>query len=286
MSGWQGAYRGDRIWQGAILASCLVHFCLVVSGLLLLNSPLRLPQPSQAIQVSLLAPAPQVEKVTTILAEKVTVTPLFIPPPAVLEQPPVIRKVQPVISPPVKLPAQLPKPQVKPVLPAVVRSEVKPLTEIVLAKQPALERKSESSQFEPSPSSVATIPVGAPANITTVVAMTASIVTTESTGIAADEQMAIRERYLAQLRQQIERYKKYPLMARKGRQQGVVLVEFELSTQGELQSVMIKESCGKRLLDQAALRAVEAAAPFPVIPQQLLLAEASFAVPLRFVLDH
>lgn len=94
-----------------------------------------------------------------------------------------------------------------------------------------------------------------------------------------------RGNYLTLLREKIDRYKKYPLMARKSRQQGVVLVEFNLSKEGHLKDCQLKKSCGYRLLDRAALQAVKAAAPFPDVPSTIELNMTSFIVPVRFVIN-
>jgi periplasmic protein TonB len=93
------------------------------------------------------------------------------------------------------------------------------------------------------------------------------------------------DNYLTLLREKIDRYKNYPLMARKSRQQGVVLVEFNLSKEGHLKDCQLKKSCGYRLLDRAALQAVKAAAPFPDVPSTIELNMTSFIVPVRFVIN-
>lgn len=113
-------------------------------------------------------------------------------------------------------------------------------------------------------------------------------VTEELQPVSGNQDSALsgeQERYLTILRERIDRYKKYPLMARKSRQQGVVLVEFKLSKEGTLQDCQLKKSCGYRLLDRAALQAVKAAAPFPEVPSKIELYMTSFIVPVRFVID-
>lgn len=95
---------------------------------------------------------------------------------------------------------------------------------------------------------------------------------------------AQRDAYLQTLRQRIERHRDYPLLARKGRQQGNVVVRFFLDRQGGLREVAITVPCGSALLNRAALRAVSEAAPFPPLPPELDTA-TPFDVPVAFRLD-
>ncbi len=295
MLDWRGAGRVDRAWQSAVAASCLVHLCLVVSGWLLITSPHRLPKLRQVIRVSLAAP--QAKQLARVAAEK-TASPAIFRPPAVVAEPPAakLKPLQPVVSPPVKSTSPAAEPQVQkkrllavktplrePVKQLRQKPPVKPARDIVILKQTALESKPVSSQrLHSQPSAVD--PAVTTSSDSPAAAIPERIVAPEATGINEAETAAIRNHYLALLRQRIERYKKYPLLARKGHQQGVVVVEFELSSRGELQSCLLQKSCGKRLLDRAALQAVEAAAPFPDIPSQILSAETRFVVPVRFVL--
>jgi protein TonB len=49
--------------------------------------------------------------------------------------------------------------------------------------------------------------------------------------------------------------------------QGRVIIEFTILFDGRIESVRLVRSSGSILLDEEALRAVRAAAPFPPIPQ-------------------
>lgn len=82
----------------------------------------------------------------------------------------------------------------------------------------------------------------------------------------------IRDRVMAALR--------YPQMARRQGWRGEVRLEFTLLANGEVQDLKLVQSSGYPLLDRQALRAVEAAAPFP--PP---LATATITLPVQFRLE-
>lgn len=83
---------------------------------------------------------------------------------------------------------------------------------------------------------------------------------------------AIRDRVMAALR--------YPLMARRQGWSGAVKVEFTILPTGEIRSLRVVQSSGYSVLDKQALRAVEAAAPFPT-PSTA----ATITLPVNFQLD-
>ena len=106
--------------------------------------------------------------------------------------------------------------------------------------------------------------------------------------VRAEPAAATRNAYQEMLRQRIERYKIYPRMARRGNQQGTARIFFALDRQGRLTGCRLEQSSGHRLLDQAAMKAVRAGAPYPPLPEELLpqSAEASFVIPVTFVLER
>lgn len=273
------AGRSDRIWQGAILTSCLVHFCIVAVGWMLISKPDRLIELKDSIRVSLIKPQP-------------------VEPPA-KEAPPQIQPPSPVVK---KQPLPIVITQAQPTLPekTVVKASQKlkpePAPMLAAANEPSPSPKAsptKATTVDPAavpPASPAksaevltTLPLSHPASIK----LNSMAATIEGSTKSSDKTIAsIRDSYLQRLRERIDHYKRYPLMARKGRQQGVVLVEFELSAAGHLENRQVHESCGHRLLDRAALQAVATAAPFPEVPPQIELIETSFIVPVRFVLSR
>jgi periplasmic protein TonB len=77
---------------------------------------------------------------------------------------------------------------------------------------------------------------------------------------------------------------KYPLSARKSKQQGVVLLEVRVSTDGRPKSVGIQKSSGVEALDVAALEAVKS---WQFVPARRgsSVVEASVIVPIEFKLN-
>ena len=89
--------------------------------------------------------------------------------------------------------------------------------------------------------------------------------------------------YLAAIRARIAAAKRYPMMAERRRIQGEVLVSFRLSFNGLLLGEPeVAGSSGSNLLDEAAVRAVKRAAPFPRFPGPI---DEMFTEPLSVELD-
>jgi protein TonB len=94
----------------------------------------------------------------------------------------------------------------------------------------------------------------------------------------------IRAAYQKQLRELIERHKQYPLLARRGRQQGQVVVEFDINRTGELSSARVARSSGHSLLDRSALKAVHAVGRFPE-PPAMLQENRRYQISISFLLE-
>ena len=90
---------------------------------------------------------------------------------------------------------------------------------------------------------------------------------------------AAASNYPGKVRSKLQRALRYPAKAERKKIRGVVQVSFALSSNGALNSVRIAKSSGSPILDQAALKAVERAAPFPASPQG---AKSTFIIPLDF----
>jgi protein TonB len=69
----------------------------------------------------------------------------------------------------------------------------------------------------------------------------------------------------------------YPPQARRAGIQGVAEVNFTIHIDGTVSGVMVKVTSGQEILDQAAIEAVHAAAPFPSPP-----VPARIAIPIAF----
>lgn len=77
----------------------------------------------------------------------------------------------------------------------------------------------------------------------------------------------------------------YPLLARKKHWQGVVWLLVDVSAQGLVEAVRVEQSCGHRVLDQAAKRAVSRWQFFPAKRAGLAMA-SQVRVPVRFELEN
>lgn len=72
--------------------------------------------------------------------------------------------------------------------------------------------------------------------------------------------------YFTKIKQTIEQQWEYPEVALRYGLQGRLSLEFTISGNGQLENLRMIRSSGSQVLDQEALRAIMAAAPFPPIP--------------------
>lgn len=84
--------------------------------------------------------------------------------------------------------------------------------------------------------------------------------------------------YRGTVRKALERSKVNP----RSRVTGTVLVRFTVGASGQLLSREVEKSSGSKLLDDAAVAAVERAAPFPPMPKELAGEPMEMKVPYRF----
>jgi TonB family protein len=72
--------------------------------------------------------------------------------------------------------------------------------------------------------------------------------------------------YFNKIKQSIESEWEYPELALRYGLQGRLSLEFTIATDGQLTQLRLIRSSGSQLLDEEAIRAIKAAAPFPPIP--------------------
>jgi protein TonB len=89
----------------------------------------------------------------------------------------------------------------------------------------------------------------------------------------------LRRAYLGKLSKVLERSKVNP----RSRKSGTVLVRFTVGPAGELLSRAVQKSSGSKLLDDAAMAALDRAAPFPPMPTELAGGPLEVQVPFKFV---
>ncbi len=100
--------------------------------------------------------------------------------------------------------------------------------------------------------------------------------------VAAVPESVVRARYEDQLSAWLGRYKDYPMVARRRGLEGSARLEVRLARSGKVLSSRIVASSGSSILDQAALRMVERADPFPSMPDDYPGGEFQFDVPVDF----
>jgi protein TonB len=94
----------------------------------------------------------------------------------------------------------------------------------------------------------------------------------------------LEEEYKAALRLAIERNKGYPRRAVRLRQEGEVVVGFTIQRNGDIQSLRIVESSGRKLLDTAAQGAVEKISGKLPFPEKIERAFWEFTIPIKYSL--
>jgi len=102
--------------------------------------------------------------------------------------------------------------------------------------------------------------------------------------IAIDDHLITTSGYLQIVRLKIESHKAYPEMARMGQIEGKVTISFVISPDGNNKFVKIVKSSKYKILDQAALKAVKDASPYPKPPVHLFGGEVSLSITIVFEL--
>lgn len=221
-----------------------------------------------------------------------------------MPQPPTPIKVGFIFKPrPAPLPAPSPAIQQRELAPEPVRPKPEPVEKPSVKKSISAPRKKHTNPTIPTPPSKATAEPAGPAiaSPTSIpippAAADATILAAPTTHPAPPREPApaaappplaeqpVYLEYLGKVRLEIDRRKRYPVMALRGGQRGVAVVDFELDSQGRLRRCELVESSGYKLLDRAAIKAVRRAAPFATLPGQIG-PNLALRVPIRFELKH
>jgi periplasmic protein TonB len=89
-------------------------------------------------------------------------------------------------------------------------------------------------------------------------------------------------RWQSALAAHLERFKRYPRVARARGEQGIAKVAFTIDHEGHLLTSQIVQSSGSSLLDQETLAMLARAQPMPKPPGNVSDTALSFVVPVRF----
>ena len=176
--------------------------------------------------------------------------PTPVPPPPV--PPPPVKPVKPApVNPPEKV--EVPTP-----VAPVITQESSPVT----ATLSVPEKKAEPTKVEPT---LAPTPPPTP-----------------PTPIDTQQE---RNQYGALLAQEIARHKQYPMLAKKTRQQGSVILQVKITHLGKLIAAQVQQSSGYELLDNQAMEMVKKATPFSPPPNELGDQDLTLLVAVSFRLN-
>lgn len=231
-----------RTFQTALLVSVLAHVvAFAVATCLPSRQATRDPSALEIIpvvQVSFLADDPSPPPAASVVAAAVELpkppveTPPKPEPPKGIPPPPVVEKPKP--APPVEPKPVLPE---APLIPVVAAPVVAPVIAVATPRPVSVEPTRPSTvPGVPSPALSVPDPSARPSTTPAVVGET------------------VRVRGIPSYRKRFEPV--YPALARKRRQEGVVLLRVQLDAAGYVESAVIAQSSGFTLLDDAARAAV------------------------------
>lgn len=92
----------------------------------------------------------------------------------------------------------------------------------------------------------------------------------------------IKNEYLSKLRTKIERNKAYPKRAKRLKQQGKVIVSFEILENGKIERVSLKNGCSYSRLNNAAIKLLKEIAKFDPIPKELEKNRWAIEIPINY----
>jgi protein TonB len=95
---------------------------------------------------------------------------------------------------------------------------------------------------------------------------------------------SVADNYMEMIRLRIERFKKYPHLARTKHMEGMATLRFTITRGGKLKGSELVRSTRYKILDRAALKAVRDAAPFPPLPESISESELTLEIAIVFEL--
>lgn len=221
------------------------------------------------------APTPEPEA-TPPTPKEVTVIPIK---PKVMEAAPTL----PVVPEKKAVPKKSPKKEIPRPVPALKKPKLTKPQPIPPRPKPiemAVERKLPAPQ-SPRPQETRTIqPANFPQKATTggqkIAASQPGTADGSSTGNAETSA------YRAAVRAMLAQNKYYPRAAKLRRKEGVVHIEFTLTSNGALKNLRILKSSGSKALDEATLKMVQKSIPFDPFPSTIRQASLEFKFPVRY----
>lgn len=95
---------------------------------------------------------------------------------------------------------------------------------------------------------------------------------------------AIKNEYLANLRDAIDANKRYPKVSKRLQEKGNVLVSFRIFKNGTINNITLVTSSGKKRLDRAAIKAVAKIKKYKKFPKELQKDFIDLTLPIKFEL--
>jgi len=106
-----------------------------------------------------------------------------------------------------------------------------------------------------------------------------------SIDIRQDNDVNALRQYCEIIKQKIEEEKEYPGWAERNGYEGQVEIRFKLLADGQVENVEIVSPSGYEILDNEAVRTIQASAPFPPIPKAVAKAHLWIKLPVIFELQ-
>ena len=94
------------------------------------------------------------------------------------------------------------------------------------------------------------------------------------------------ESFSAEIHKAVSLQMQYPQMAQMRGWEGEVIILFKIDEQGALMKPSIKQSSGRKILDEEALSMVKRVSPIPKLPKELEGSEFSIHIPITFSLTN
>ncbi|MFV0278470.1 MAG: energy transducer TonB [Parahaliea sp.] len=222
----------------------------------------------------------------------VELAPAPVAPPAPAEQPLGPEQADAVPPPPERVPPPEPIPEPEPELPplpevaeaevALVRVEEPPPVDTPVEEElpPAVEEpvEEELPPEKPVEASAASAPPETPEEDVTAAAPNQGV-----SSPVVDQNRVMN--WQSSLMLKLNEAKRYPVGARRQRQEGVVYLRFAMDREGTVLSASIEQSSGYPLLDEETLALVERAQPLPKPPEDMA-GVLEFVVPVEFFMNR
>lgn len=109
--------------------------------------------------------------------------------------------------------------------------------------------------------------------------------TGEANSVHNGGQSGVDQSYLAKLLAQLAQHKRYPLSSRRKAEEGVAILDFQISRTGRVLVSHIQKSSGFNALDKAVLVMLKRAQPFPPVPPDIKGEQIRFTLPIAFRLN-